>query len=72
MALARLRKSLPLSLASLRDAFPSPARGEGLGTHNLPRLVIPIQRNEGEFTRRHFKFPGAVAFSRDGMRLKRH
>jgi len=70
MSLARARSlemRRPLSLLSLRDSFPSPARGEGLVMRDLPRLARLIQRDEGKFAFRHRGFAVAVALAGDGF-----
>src|SRR4029079_3310783 len=63
----------PLSLLSLRDSFPSPARGEGLDTGDLPRLSCFAERDEGELALRGQRFKVAIALARDrhGLQAKR-
>src|SRR5689334_750871 len=73
MALARSRSlamRCPLSLLSMRDSFPSPARGEGLGTGDLPRLARLVERDEGELAFGHGGFGVAIALPRDRFGLE--
>src|SRR3954471_21142482 len=60
----------PLSLLLLRASCPSPARGEGLGTGDLTRLSLLVQRDEGELAFRDDLFAVPVAFPRDGFGLE--
>jgi hypothetical protein len=60
----------PLSLLSLRDSFPSPARGEGQVIGDLPWLAAFVERNEGELALSHDGFRFAVAVASDGFGLE--
>src|SRR5436305_4909159 len=62
----------PLSLLSLRDSFPSPARGEGLGTGDLPRLSRFIERNKREFALGHDGFKVTVTLAGDRLGFEAH
>src|SRR5436305_6592823 len=57
----------PLSLLSLSDSCPSPARGEGLGTGDLPRLAGFVESDEGEFALRNNGLGVAVSLTGDRL-----